>query len=122
MAMCVFKNQSTTEHRRDIMNTYAAHSKASPANNGLDRKKRRNTLLVAALISFITGFDTSVVNIALPSIRDYYNVPLPTIQWVVMSYLLMTSSLLLTYGRMGDLYGTRKICITGFIIFTSGSI
>jgi EmrB/QacA subfamily drug resistance transporter len=104
------------------MNTDAAHDKASLAHNRLDRKRRRNILFVAALISFITGFDTSVVNIALPSIRDYYNVPLTTIQWVVMSYLLMTSSLLLTYGRMGDMYGTRKICITGFIIFTSGSI
>jgi EmrB/QacA subfamily drug resistance transporter len=118
----IAENHSMTEHRRDIMNTDVVNNNASLAYNKLDRKKRRNVLIAVAIGTFISAFDTSVVNIALPSIRDYYNVPLSTIQWVVMSYLLMTSSLLLTYGRMGDLYGHRKIYITGFIIFTLGSV
>lgn len=104
------------------MNTDIVQRKNYQLYEQLSRERRRYILAAVAIGTFMSAFDTSVVNIALPSIRNYFNVPLSTIEWVVMSYLLIISSLLLTYGRMGDMYGHRKIYITGFIIFTLGSV
>lgn len=66
--------------------------------------------------------DGSIVNIALPAISAEFNAALTAVEWVVMSYLLTTSSTLLIYGRMGDLYGQQRIYVTGFVIFVIGSL
>lgn len=79
-------------------------------------------IFAVSIGTFMSALDSSVVNIALPSIGQHFNVSLSTIEWVVMSYLLIISSLLLTYGRLGDIYGHKKIYIIGFIIFTIGSL
>ncbi|MBZ4646877.1 MAG: hypothetical protein PWR27_145 [Petroclostridium sp.] len=88
----------------------------------LDNSRRRQILAAVATGTFMSALDSSVVNIALPKIGAYFKAPLSIIEWVVMAYLLIISSLLLTYGRMGDMYGHKKIYITGFIIFTAGSL
>ncbi|WP_366922904.1 MFS transporter [Metallumcola ferriviriculae] len=93
-----------------------------PLFEQLTLAQRRWILFAVAVGTFMGPLDSSVVNIALPSISAFYNVTLSTVEWVVMSYLLVISSLLLTYGRMGDLYGHRKIYISGFAIFTIGSL
>ncbi|OAT85450.1 hypothetical protein A6M21_05890 [Desulfotomaculum copahuensis] len=74
-----------------------------------------------ALGTFMGPLDGSIVNIALPSISSYFHTSLAMVEWVVMSYLLMISSLLLTYGRLGDMYGHKPIYLGGFVIFTLGS-
>ncbi len=84
--------------------------------------KRRLILLAVAIGTFMGPLDSSVVNIALPSISSYFHASMATVEWVIMSYLLIISSLLLTYGRLGDLYGHKRIYLTGFIIFTFGSL
>ncbi|KUO50833.1 MAG: multidrug MFS transporter [Desulfitibacter sp. BRH_c19] len=88
----------------------------------LSARQRRLILLAIGIGTFMGPLDGSVVNIALPSISGHYDVSLAIVEWVVMSYLLVISSLLLTYGRMGDLYGYKKIYILGFIIFAIGSL
>jgi EmrB/QacA subfamily drug resistance transporter len=87
-----------------------------------DSKRARLIILAVSVGNFMSALDSSVVNIALPSIRSHFGAPLYIIEWVVMSYLLVISSLLLTYGRLGDMYGHKRIYITGFIIFTAGSL
>ena len=69
----------------------------------------------------MSALDGSIVNISLPAISSYFNITLTTVEWVVLSYLIIISSLLLTFGRLGDLYGHKKIYIIGFAIFTIGS-
>src|SRR5690554_4638674 len=66
--------------------------------------------------------DGSVVNIALPTLTHLFQVRLVTYEWLVMIYLLLVSALLLTYGRLGDLYGHRPLYLAGFLIFTVGSL
>jgi len=88
----------------------------------LSKGQRRWILFAVAVGTFMGPLDGSVVNIALPSISAFYQVPLSSVEWVVMSYLLIISSLLLTYGRMGDLYGHKRIYIVGFIVFAVGSL
>lgn len=84
--------------------------------------KSKLILVAVAVGTFMSALDSSVVNIALPSISSYFDAPLYIIEWVVMSYLLVISSLLLTYGRLGDMYGHKNIYIAGFIVFTAGSL
>ncbi|MCF8068232.1 MAG: MFS transporter [Desulfobacterales bacterium] len=66
--------------------------------------------------------DSSIVNIALPVIMKDLKVPLSTIEWVVMTYLLTVSSLLLPFGRLSDIKGRRWIFCRGFIVFVAGSL
>ena len=84
-------------------------------------KRKRAILLAVAIGTFMSALDSSVVNMVLPNIRAYFQTSLSAIEWTVISYLLVISSLLLTYGRLGDLYGHKKIYLLGFIIFTAGS-
>ena len=70
---------------------------------------------------FMATLDGSIVNIALPIISKELRVTISSIQWVVTSYLLTISVLLLIWGKLSDLYGKKKIFTFGFIIFTIGS-
>ena len=90
-----------------------------------DNLKKRSIiqiLIIVSLGSFMSALDSSIVNISLPSISEYFNINLTTVEWVVLSYLIVISSLLLTYGRMGDLYGHKKVYMIGFAVFTAGSL
>lgn len=78
-------------------------------------------LLNVALSVFMATLDGSIVNIALPIISGELGVTISSIQWVVTSYLLAISVLLLIWGRLSDLYGRKKIFAFGFIVFTIGS-
>jgi EmrB/QacA subfamily drug resistance transporter len=62
-----------------------------------------------------------VVNISLPTIVQSLNTNLSTVAWVVMAYLIIITGCLLLMGRFSDLYGQRKIYLSGFLIFTIGS-
>ena len=75
-----------------------------------------------AIGTFMSALDTSVVNVALPVIQTHFGVTLSTVEWVVIAYLMVISSLLLTFGRLSDLYGHKKIYILGFAVFTVGSL
>lgn len=85
-------------------------------------QRKRGILLTVAIGTFMAAMDASVVNIVLPKIGSYFHASLSTIAWTVMSYLLVISSLLLTYGRLGDMVGHKKIYLMGFWIFTIGSL
>ena len=85
-------------------------------------KKKLQIIFIVAIGTFMSALDSSIVNISLPNISNYFNVNITTVEWVILSYLLIISSLLLTYGRMGDLYGHKKIFNIGLLVFTAGSI
>lgn len=71
---------------------------------------------------FMATLDASIVNIAMPDITTYFHTTLNNVEWVVIVYLLLISSLLLMYGRMGDMYGHRPVFISGFAVFTVASL
>ncbi|NLI92841.1 MAG: MFS transporter [Peptococcaceae bacterium] len=66
--------------------------------------------------------DSSIVNVALPTISKQLYSNLSSLQWVVTAYLLTISSLLPVFGRIADLLGRKKIYSLGFLVFTLGSI
>jgi EmrB/QacA subfamily drug resistance transporter len=69
-------------------------------------------------MAFIDG---TVVNVALPALQASLHASATDIQWVVESYALMLASLLLLGGSLGDLYGRRKIFLSGVLLFAIGS-
>jgi len=71
---------------------------------------------------FLTTIDGSIVNIALPSLVIDLHEPLGTVQWVVLSYLLVVTTLMLSVGRLADMIGRKKLYLAGVAIFTTGSL
>ncbi len=77
-------------------------------------------LLVATAI-FMSTLDSSIVNVALPYIMEDFHTRMDIVQWVILSYLVTVSALLLFFGRLSDTRGRKIIYIYGFLIFTLGS-
>ena len=67
------------------------------------------------------ALDVTIVNIALPSIASDFGISTSLVTWVVLIYLIILSSFMLAFGKLGDLKGFKKVFIIGFIVFTIGS-
>jgi len=79
-------------------------------------------LTSVSLGSLMATLDGSIVNIALPAIQTDFGVDLTTIEWVVVAYLLIVGSLLLPFGRLGELLTFKRVYLAGFAVFTLASI
>ncbi len=69
----------------------------------------------------LSTIDGSIVNISLGTLVSAFNSNLNVVEWVVLSYLLTLTCLLLLMGRLGDMYGKRRVYVAGFVIFTVAS-
>lgn len=78
-------------------------------------------LAVAAAGVLLATIDASIVNVALPTIADYFQTSVRTTAWVTISYLLVVTAFLLIFGRLSDNYGQKLIFISGMVVFTAGS-
>jgi EmrB/QacA subfamily drug resistance transporter len=79
-------------------------------------------ILLALLTGVIMGpLDASIVYIAMPSIAQHFSVDPQTVGWVSMSYLLVMGSFLLAFGRLGDMFGFRRLFLTGLLLFVAAS-
>ncbi|MGE5408846.1 MAG: MFS transporter [Syntrophothermus sp.] len=79
------------------------------------------TLVLISTATFMLLLDITVVNVALPDIRDELNASLSSLQWVVDAYSLMLAAFLLTAGSLGDRLGRRRVFTIGFATFTFAS-
>ena len=87
-----------------------------------ERELKRSVLTVTAFASFLTPFMGSAVNLSLPSIGEEFSLNAVTLNWIVSSYMLTTSILLLPAGRAGDILGRRKVFTAGMVVFTLSMI
>ncbi|KJR49278.1 MDR-type permease [Desulfosporosinus sp. I2] len=78
-------------------------------------------LATVAIGTFMATLDSSIVNVALPTISSQLNSDLSTLQWVVTAYLLTITSLLPVFGRLADLFGRKRVFGLGFLVFIFGS-
>ena len=85
-------------------------------------RQQRLVLIVSILASFVAFLDSSVVNVALPAITRSLGGGLVTQQWVVDAYLITLGSLILLAGSLSDLFGRKRILISGLIGFAVTSI
>jgi len=84
-------------------------------------RKRWVALYVLCGGMLMIVLDATIVNVALPSIKDDLNFSQNSLAWVVNAYLIAFGGLLLLSGRLGDLIGQRRIFLIGLAIFTSAS-
>ena len=87
-----------------------------------EARAKRLTLIACILGSSIVFVDQTVVNVALPALRDDLDASLADQQWVVEAYLLLLASLILVGGSLGDLYGRRRIFAIGVAGFGAASL
>jgi MFS transporter, DHA2 family, methylenomycin A resistance protein len=92
----------------------------STARNQSNR--RWLTLLTLSIAVLVAQIDTSVVNLAVRPIGDYFQAGVGALQWVVDSYNLIYAVLLLTGGLLADVYGRRRVFMAGAAVFTAASL
>jgi EmrB/QacA subfamily drug resistance transporter len=85
-------------------------------------RRRWWALIVLCLGELMIVLDTTIVNVALPSIRTDLGFSETTLVWVVNAYMLTYGGFLLLGGRLGDLYGHRKMFLGGIAFFTAASL
>lgn len=88
----------------------------------LDHRKRWLALMVLCLGVLMIVLDTTIVNVALPSIRADLGFTETSLVWVVNAYMLTFGGFLLLGGRLGDLYGHRRLFLAGIVLFTLASL
>src|SRR3954447_23457357 len=86
-----------------------------------DTRRRWLALYVLCLGSLMIVLDTTIVNVALPSIRDDLGFSETSLAWVVNASLLTFGGFLLLGGRLGDLFGHRRLFLIGIAVFTIAS-
>jgi EmrB/QacA subfamily drug resistance transporter len=88
----------------------------------MDRRTRWLALIVLCLGDLMIVLDTTIVNVALPSIREDLGFSETSLAWVVNAYLLTFGGFLLLGGRLGDLFGYRRLFLVGITLFTAASL
>jgi len=88
----------------------------------LDARTRWLALYVLCLATLMIVLDVSIVGVALPSIKDDLGFSETSLAWVVNGYLLTYGGFLLLGGRLGDLYGQRRLFLIGISLFTVASL
>jgi len=91
-------------------------------NSSIDARKRWWALYVLCFGVLMIVLDTTIVNVALPSIREDLRFSETSLVWVVNAYMLTFGGFLLLGGRLGDLFGQRKLFLIGITLFTLASL
>lgn len=88
-------------------------------------ENRRTKLLTLGAVCFglfMVMLDNTVVNLALPTISDKLGAGLSELQWIVDAFILPLAALMLTGGTLGDLYGRKRMFLTGVVVFSGASL
>ena len=97
----------------------------SPSRDSLSPEPATRTgvpLLVVATAQLMLVLDDSIANIALPTIQNELTIPAANLPWVINAYILVFGGLLLFGGRLGDLFGRRRMFQIGMALFTVASL
>src|SRR6202163_3810303 len=88
----------------------------------LDRDRRRwMDRAVVCLAQLMIVLDTTIVNVALPAVQRDLHFTQGNLTWVVNAFLVTFGSFLLLAGRLGDLFGRKRVFLTGIAVFTVAS-
>lgn len=87
-----------------------------------ERTDKRAALFVATLSAFLAPFMISAVNIAIPVIGGEFGTSAVVLSWFATAYLLTATMFLVPFGRLGDIYGRKRVFSLGMIVYTSSSL
>lgn len=83
----------------------------------VSRARRLIVMVSLGVGTFVTALSNSVLNAILPLVADGFQTDISTVEWIVTAFLLVQSGLLLTFGRLGDMIGHRRVYLAGLSIF-----
>lgn len=92
------------------------------APNEDDTPRKWWVMLSVAMGVFLSTIDASIVQVALPTLEKQLDASFATVQWVVIAYLLVLSSLVLGVARLADMIGKKRIYLAGMTVFTTASV
>ena len=96
---------------------------AAPLDEGTNLDPARwVTLAIVLLSAFIVVLDNTVLNVAIPTILREFHTTLPSLEWVITGYALTFATFLIIGGRLGDVFGRKRMFLGGLIVFTLGSV
>jgi len=109
------------------MSVTTAISRPQPNTTTADSQHKRDrrrwlALAVLCLGQLMMVLDSTIVNVALPSIQHDLNFSQGNLTWVMNGYLITFGGFLLLAGRLGDLVGRKKVFLTGLVMFTAASV
>jgi EmrB/QacA subfamily drug resistance transporter len=79
-------------------------------------------LVSLSLSTVLASFGTSSATVALPTLAGAFAAPVPAVQWVIVAYLLATTTVIVSVGRLGDILGRRRLLLAGLALFASASV
>src|ERR1700755_2463344 len=94
----------------------------SPEPSFLAPRRGKLTLAFLCGVAFLDFVDASIVNVALPSIRESLHFSIQNLQWVLSGYLLTYGGFMLLGGRAADLIGRRRVLVAGTGVFFVASL
>ncbi|MER3486437.1 MAG: MFS transporter, partial [Chloroflexota bacterium] len=107
-----------------IVATQTSQRTTTPAHAAPAQPAEHNPWLVLAVLClsvFMLLLDTTIVNVAQVKIKESIGATLTEIQWVLDSYILTYAVLLLSFGRLGDVFGRKRLFVFGMTLFTAAS-
>ncbi|MEI6106330.1 MAG: MFS transporter [Opitutae bacterium] len=82
----------------------------------------RWALASLSLSMLLSSLDTSIANVALPTLAKAFTASFQGVQWVILAYLLVITTLIVSVGRLGDIIGRRRLLLGGIFLFTAASV
>src|SRR3954463_9479563 len=92
------------------------------ARTGPPDPKRWIALVILSGSLFIIVLDNTILNVAVPTIIREFKTTVSALQWVIAGYSLVFASLLISFGRIGDIFGRRRLFFFGATLFAIGSL
>ena len=80
------------------------------------------TLGAMCFALFMLMLDNTVVNVALPTIQQKFNATTSALEWIVNGYTLSLAVLMVTMGKLGDIFGRKRVFLIGLTVFTAASL
>src|SRR5256885_10752272 len=87
-----------------------------------EENKKWWTLGAVAFGLFMIMLDNTIVNVALPAIEHSLHMSISSLEWIVAAYALTFAALLITGGKLGDMYGRRKMFFLRLAVFTLAAL
>ncbi len=82
----------------------------------------RWAIVSLSLSMLLSSLDTSIANVALPTLAEVFAASFQEVQWVILAYLVTLTTLIVSVGRLGDIIGRKRLILSGIFIFTVASV
>jgi EmrB/QacA subfamily drug resistance transporter len=105
-----------------LLKSIIAERDALVAERAERPRSARWALASLSLAMLLSALGTSIANVALPSLAQAFTASVQEVQWIVLAYLLVSTTLIVSVGRLGDLTGRRRLLLAGMVLFTVASV